>query len=320
MKSRSLDKCLDDFNHFHITLEETDGDVIWGKLKVYSTGFVLKFDNPVEDNDGFLNTSYILYESQFSTIHTLYRFHDELSEENKKKRDKIIKRAYSTAIIYKIIRRFRGIINTFRDAIVKSITIIIGQMQKVNPGSVILKSQKQNLSTISSDIVGYVGNAYDPILEDLIGELVIVDLSLNEAKRSFMGLFMEYSDQFMVINDIHDTLNYRIPLHSKPIKFVSKYLKIKREDGEKFLLENSGELPFTILKIEGKGKSNTGEDESIESELNKILKPNSKEIIEFPKLNYDELYVSLSVKREFDLILPRKKAIIRHESEKKDEK
>ncbi len=253
IKTKSLDKCLSSFNKFHVTMEETDGDVIWGKLKVYGTGFILNFDPPVINNDKMPVSNYILYENQYSSIHALYRFHDELTEENKKLRKKIIKKVYSTAFLIRFVRRLRGVINTFKDAIIKSVGLIMGQMQKVNPGSVILKSQQSNITTMSSDIVGYAGNSFDPILEDLIGKKVILDIQKNKKKIAIRGLFMEYTDKFFVLNDINNELSYNIPLLAKPIKLISKYFKIVQDDKNNFTAVNTGEIPFVIEKITGKG-------------------------------------------------------------------
>lgn len=320
MKSRSVDKCLRHFRQFHVTLEETDGDIIWGRLKVYSTGLKFIFDEPVKHGNHPPAASYILYDTQYSTIFAMFRFHDELSPENRKIRRRGIDRTYSTAMIHRLLRRMRGVINTFRDAIVKSVGLIIGQMQKVNPGSVILKSQQQQLTTISSDVVGYVGNAYDPILEELIGTPVVLDVFRNGKKQSLQGMMREYTEKFIEICDIRDRVVYTIPLAEKPLKQVSRHLRIVQDSKNNFILKNSGDIAFRLEKLTGKGINAAGEEELVDQPIDLEVAGNGEVPFVTPDLVYQDIRLTLSVARDFDVIVPRTHAVIRHESLPREEK
>ncbi len=66
LRSRGIDNCLRSFDGFHVTIEEKDGNLVWGKLFVYSTGLELQYAEPVIDSEGHIESSYILYKQQYN--------------------------------------------------------------------------------------------------------------------------------------------------------------------------------------------------------------------------------------------------------------
>src|SRR2546421_2390047 len=83
------DKCLKFFNHDHVTLERNRGQTIWGKLKVFSSGIEIVYDHPFVDVHGRKKTSFLIYQQEMEQqMLTLLRYHDELSEELQKLRNK----------------------------------------------------------------------------------------------------------------------------------------------------------------------------------------------------------------------------------------
>ena len=86
IRRKSRDKCLKDFSHDLVTLEDTTGKLIWGKLRVENTGLELIYPTR-QDKNGHDETSYILYKYEYSNIQALIRYHDELSERGKKIED-----------------------------------------------------------------------------------------------------------------------------------------------------------------------------------------------------------------------------------------
>src|SRR3712207_2116247 len=55
------DKCLKFFNGYHVTIERSRGQTIWGRLKVFSSGVEVMYDHPFVDARGRKKTSYLLY-------------------------------------------------------------------------------------------------------------------------------------------------------------------------------------------------------------------------------------------------------------------
>ena len=94
VRKRSRDKCLRDFEHNMVTLEQKSGKTIWGNLRVENTGLEFVYSEKYHDPDGHDETSYILYKYEYPEIFAVIRFHDMLSEQNKKAREKELKRMY----------------------------------------------------------------------------------------------------------------------------------------------------------------------------------------------------------------------------------
>jgi hypothetical protein len=97
----SRDKCLKDFSRNMVTLQETSGKIVWGNLRVENTGLEFVYLEKHRDKDGHDEASYILYKYEYPNIAALIRFHDELSERDKKEREKELKRTYHPTLLWR---------------------------------------------------------------------------------------------------------------------------------------------------------------------------------------------------------------------------
>jgi len=61
LRMRARDRCLTDFKEYKITLELTDGELVWGILHVFGSGIELEYQEEHKDRDGHFENSYILY-------------------------------------------------------------------------------------------------------------------------------------------------------------------------------------------------------------------------------------------------------------------
>ena len=74
-------------------------------------------------------------------------------------------------------RGFRNFVNTLRDAFNAAIGAVVGQYQRMNPGSMIVGTQGQSVTQIGQTLLGkFAANAYEPLLEQYIGQPVILDV------------------------------------------------------------------------------------------------------------------------------------------------
>ena len=87
------------------TLEKTDGRIIWGNLRVENTGLEFVYPTVREDSDGHSESSYILYKYEYANIQAVIRFHDKLSEKNKRERQKELKRTYHPTLMRRLRRK-----------------------------------------------------------------------------------------------------------------------------------------------------------------------------------------------------------------------
>ncbi len=196
------DKCLKNFRHNMVTLEQVSGKTAWGKLNVENTGLELIYPEKHRDADGHDETSYLLYKSEFANIQALIRYHDELSEANRTRRDSQLAMTYHPSMPRQIRRKTLNVFKTVRDSIVEVINILISQAKKATPAGGVLTSQDKYVSQMKQELVGAAGTSYEPLLEKYIGHKVVLELIKGDKVLEYCGVLKEYTAQFIEIMDV----------------------------------------------------------------------------------------------------------------------
>jgi hypothetical protein len=160
---RSRDKCLKDFRAFLVTLLLKNGKTILGKMKLFSSGIELEYQQPdYSEVDGYCRNSYIIMNAALEAdIQAIHRYHWDLTPKNKKLREKSIRRSYKPNLFRRIGRTMRNSVNTLRDAFNKSISLFFGQIG----GKIAGGRATQELTSVGSSIVNVFGNTYEAVLE-----------------------------------------------------------------------------------------------------------------------------------------------------------
>lgn len=206
IKGRSKDKCLRDFSEDLVTLEETTGKIIWGKLSVENTGLELIYPTKHKDKSGHDETSYILYKQEYPNIQALIRYHDELNERRKKKRKKELKRTYHPRALRRLKRRIQNLFKTVKDSVMDVVNLLIGQAKRATPAGATLTSQDKYVSQIKQELMGSMGTSFEPLLERHIGKRVVLELTKGGKIFEYPGVLKDYTAEFIEIMDV----DYRI--------------------------------------------------------------------------------------------------------------
>ncbi len=206
IKGRSKDKCLRDFSEDLVTLEETTGKIIWGKLSVENTGLELIYPTKHKDKSGHDETSYILYKQEYPNIQALIRYHDELNERRKKKRKKELKRTYHPGALRRLKRRIQNLFKTVKDSVMDVVNLLIGQAKRAAPAGAMLTSQDKYVSQIKQELMGSMGTSFEPLLERHIGKRVVLELTKGGKIFEYPGVLKDYTAEFIEIMDV----DYRI--------------------------------------------------------------------------------------------------------------
>ena len=167
--ARQRDRCLKTFHRFHATVYTKAARPIWGILHVFSKGLVIRYRQPVDTQARPAQSSYMMYEPDMENVHAIFRFHDQIDERNKERRDRQIRSLAYPSFTRRTWRRIRNLVNTLRDAFSKAIGALMGQVQRAKPGSKALKTGGKEMTGIGTTLLGQVANAYEPILEKHIG-------------------------------------------------------------------------------------------------------------------------------------------------------
>ena len=206
VRKRSRDKCLRDFEQNMVTLEDTAGKTIWGKLRVENTGLEFIYPEKHKDEQGHDETSYILYKYEYPNIGALIRFHDELSERNKKEREKELKKTYHPTLLRRLKRKVKNVFKTIRDSVMEIVNLLMSQAKKATPAGAVLTSQDKYVSQMKQELVGSVGTSFEPLLERYIGHKVVLELIKGDKLFEYCGVLKEYTAEFVEIMDV----NYKV--------------------------------------------------------------------------------------------------------------
>jgi len=198
----SRDKCLKDFNNNQVTLESTKGTIICGKLNVENTGLELTY-LPSDTNDKCCGkTSTLFYKHEYSKLQALIRYHDELSEQAKKQRDKELKNTYHPDFLRRFKRKFLNIFKTVRDSVIEVMDLFISHVKKTTSAGATLTSQDKYVSKIKQELVGVVGTSFEPLLEKYIGCRVVLELVKGDEIVKCFGVLKDYTSEFIEIMDV----------------------------------------------------------------------------------------------------------------------
>ncbi len=223
VRRRSRDKCLKDFSETIVTLEETAGGTIWGRLNVENTGLEFIYPEKHEDKEGHDETSYILYKYEYPKIAALIRFHDQLSESNKRKREKELNRTYHPGLLRRLKRKIQNAFKTVRDSVMEVVNMLISQAKKATPAGAVLTSQDKYVSQMKQELMGSVGTSFEPLLERYIGRKVVLELARGDKMFEYCGVLKEYTAEFIEIMDVNYKVKEDEPAKKADLVVLRKY-------------------------------------------------------------------------------------------------
>ena len=201
-RRRSRDKCLRDFERNRVTLEDTAGKTIWGTLRVENTGLELVYPDRHRDDDGHDEASYLLYKFEYPRIAAVIRFHDDLSETDRREREAELKRTYHPGLTRRLGRKTLNVFRTLRDSVLEVINLLITQVQKTSPAGKVLTTQDKYVTQMKQELVGSVGTAFEPLLEPYIGHKVVLEVIKGDTVLEYVGVLKEYTAEFVEVMDV----------------------------------------------------------------------------------------------------------------------
>lgn len=285
-KSTLRDRCLKDLEKYKIIVALRNDRGVWGKLHLESTGFLLKYDEPNENSD-HIETGYIMYRQEYSTVMGFFRVVDDLDEQEIKRR-KYTTLAFKRGWLMKTRTAIRNFFAAVRDAIVDTYSLFLG---KISPKSSVIASNQKYMKAMGQSFVDYVGNSYDPVLDKLIGKKIVFEYSNNGIWKEYVGILKNYTKDFIEILDT--TFPFVINVNMEQNRCERLRVSISRDKG--------------ILTISNK-RSYTIGIKTAETEFCFIETGQQLEL----KANGNEVSLLIKLMEPVDVVFPRSDALIRH--------
>jgi hypothetical protein len=301
LRSSHRDPCLKAFQHYHVTLERKSGKVIWGELELVSTGFELLYRDSVQD-DQHIESSYVMYSTEFEDIQAIYRYVDDLSPEDKLRRQRDLDRYFHPGLVVRMIRATQHFFSLASDSMVEVMSLIMGRLRRP-AGRYLTDVSEDQLTRFSSDVVGSVGTMYDPLLERLVGHKVVVDLLEGDVTHEHVAVFKNYSPDFIELLDVQFPQEHALNL-AGDVPLLENSLTVQREEN-RLLVTNVTHNPVLIQSLSMK------EDE----ELLNVVVDGGETVELYPKLMDENAQLKVRVVRELDLIVSRHRCLVRHRAD-----
>ncbi|MBX3051993.1 MAG: hypothetical protein KF753_10995 [Caldilineaceae bacterium] len=302
LRSRRKDPCLGSFENFHVTVERTDNKVVWGVMAVESTGLELVYRDDVQDAK-HIESSYILYGEEYNDIQVIYRFVDQLTPENKRRRDRDIRRSFHPGVVERSKRGLRKFIGTASVSINEVLGVLVGRAKKP-AGRYINDESEKSLFRLGENLIGHAGGVFDPLLERFIGHKMVIEVMEDDEVHEHVGIFKNYSPDFVELLDVQFPQRQAVPVGPEGCDDEACLRVVV--DGDKLTAINPGEQPVLIQSLHMGG----------EEKLLNVVVDGGESIEIFVESAVTEAILHVRVVRELDMIVPRTRSLIRHRAER----
>jgi len=301
---RQRDRCLKLIHDYHVTMQMTTGRTIWGDLHVRSQGLELVYDAPYQTAAGLIKSSYLLYDTEAASLHSIARYVGDLTEQEQRDREVQIRKRTNPTVMRRFGRWGMNWFNTIRDAFTQALSAFIGQIAKSGQSTVV-SSQHGQVDTIGKTLLGATGNKYEPLLERHIGKPVVVELTdptdASKATIELAGYLAEYSAQYIALFNVEHPHRESFELAvqgDEPHEGVEL-----TDDGGGITIKNTDAIPLLINELH----SDRGEVRDLGVVLTRGA---SAKLIKVP----GRLTLQLARLPRLDLVAPRSQARVRHAS------
>lgn len=196
------DKCLKDFRDDIVTLELLNGQQYRGEFKLKSSGIKFNYPDLIKDESQLKFLSFLLYKNEYPDIQVLVRYHKDLTEEGKKLREKDFKKTFQPSRWRKLRRSTLNFLKIIKDAVIEIINMMTSHLSKTTPVGAAISSNDSQVNKMKNEVYSLVETSYEPLLEDYIGERVILELKRGSEWVKYNGVLKDYTAEFIELIDV----------------------------------------------------------------------------------------------------------------------
>jgi hypothetical protein len=302
LRSMVRDRCLKSWDGFHVTVERVDGKVIWGVMHLEPTGMELSYLDTVQD-EKHIESTFLIYNSEYKDIQAIYRYADKLSEWGKKRRARDVEKSFHPGPMRRLGRGTRNFLSTATDSLNEVVGVVLGRVQK-SGSRYLTDKDTATLGRLSGQVIGQAGSMYDPLLERYIGRRVVAELAEGNEVHEHVGIFKNYSADFIEILEVQYPQRQTLPLTPEGT-FQSERIAISGKDGA-LQVSNNDSWPILVISLKDGEREepinavvDTGETIALHLELGSLRSP----------------HVLVQAVQELDMIVPRSRCVVRHRAE-----
>lgn len=297
------DRCLKSFHGFHVTLVQTNGQVVWGRMLLERTGLELVYPESAREDDP-PKASYLLHGAEYPQIQTIFRYADNLDDGERRRRDADIARSFHPGPLRKGGRWLRNTLGSATDSLRDVLSLVLGRVQTVGKDYVAAEGA-DTLKKLGGNVLANVGSTYDPLLERHVGHQVVVEVMEGDEVHEHVGIFKEYSPEFLQLLDVQYPWQRAIEV---PADGTAEFDRVSAvHGGQSLKVSNLGEQPILVMSV------TVGDHDR---EVNAIVDAGLAIELRLRPGQIEPAKVHVQTIRELDLIAPRSRSVVRHRAER----
>ena len=200
IKGRQKDRCLKYFQGLHSHIIRIDKKDCWGIFNIESNCIEVQFTKKHPKNINGIDynkSNFILYKNEFNSISRLMHFADQINEVEQLQRKKKLLKLVNPNFFKRLGRKIVIFFNIVKDVLLE----VAGTIMKKAKMS---DSNKDKLigSFKDNSLNNYAGESHQPIWENYIGKLVILEQIIDDKKQEYVGVLKEYSANYILLFDV----------------------------------------------------------------------------------------------------------------------
>ncbi|MGM0603912.1 MAG: hypothetical protein ACQESS_11445 [Bacillota bacterium] len=196
------DKCLKDFRDDMITIELLNGQQYRGELKLKSSGLQFNYPELIKGEHNLKFLSFLLYKNEYPDIQAVVRYHKDLTEEGKKLRKEDFRRTFQPSRWRKLRRSILNFLKIIKDAVIEIINMLTSNLSKTTAVGAAISTNNNQVNKMKDEVYSLVETSYEPLLEDYIGERVILELKRENEWVKYNGVLKDYTGEFIELIDV----------------------------------------------------------------------------------------------------------------------
>lgn len=299
-RQRRLDRALQAFEDYFVTVERQDGRTWSGVLKQTSTGFEVRYPSDESATPPPLEASYIHYAVEYTDLQAIYRDIEGLNETERRRRREDLQRSFEPDAKAKRHLRFQGWSNRIGDTISDAVAAVA---ERPEPLRVVKNSQSAGPQPTSrNQLIGYMGNRYDPLIERCLGNRVVCQLVLGDICYERSATLLTYSDRFLVLVDALFPQQRILSLAPESATMEEAHVRMELQD-RRLQITNLNIYPLLLDRVDRGGRK---------KELGMMVEPEGSFTLTLDTANDEPCELHCQIVRKLDMIVPREHALIRY--------
>jgi tetratricopeptide (TPR) repeat protein len=281
-------------DRFPVTLALMDGSRRSGVLRIQRGGLTLDYALPATGRTPPAPITYLHYEPEWQELDAIYRFTDELSKQDRKRRGRQLD---ALSGLKRQARAWQP--GLWLDAFIEQLVALLARWQQRPFPIPVFQQLPHSQRTL---LVGYAGDHFNDLLTQNLGKQVVARHFAHNIIHRFQGTLLAYSRYFLLLAQV--PVSQQVQLALQPEKGSGQLYALRwRWQNDQLELRNLSAYPLLLDKMTLDGQVR---------DLSMMIAADAAFTLHIKATEQTHCQLSARIVREADVLLPRNRAIVRY--------